>query len=740
MVLDRITFIDEKVRRIAMEIATVKCAAKNFVAFVKTYLSKKHIEEIDWIKICEESKNHNGNRDGWKASASLTIYFALKLGYYCGSHKQALIKLFPYLGFLTNPKFHRHDRFLCGSDVDYLMIVQFHYGKRSFSFMYYYGTNDYVRQLLCDALNSEHRSFWRALSYEMIEDFEKSLGEYARIIKCESDFSDRTFLTQMNYYKNKYRNDEKRKHQSVIAVASFYRYLCYVFPKSELFGKDSIITQILLLSPVIHRLVLEDYRFCRINPFDDFGDDKKYCFITSGPYSKSTRTIDEGYIITDLSLISSPSYRRLVVQYLQSIQRPFKTEVIYIARALSFLESIKAIPGYSNPDLLTLNNTEANALISFFTNHDTKENSLNIDDISPSAGLHISLARSFFLWCKDAAKIVFEDNFFKVFKPLKYTYYKGGNPADEQNSIQLAKYLEKKSHESLKDHLVYIVFLILMQTEMRVSHILRAKVSSLIETIKADHYTLRVVTKTSHGEEVDTDLAPQTVSLFKKAIAITEEVRKNCNIPALSDFIFLYQSSKTRTTKISSATITQSLLKASRELGFTKAINSKVLRDTHATNANKFLKANKLPETDLTKLTGHASRAMDENHYLDYDLVDMLEAAYGVSFTEEYDSLNEHVVKDVQINNDSKHIVQEGCGVCEIETCSNTGIPLCLLCKHFVTTVNHLPYFKKAIDDIDHRISVAKTRHDIEDLVSLKEVFVKYLSVIYEKIENNAAN
>ena len=257
MELDRVTFIDEKVQRIAMEINRVKCAGRRYLAFVKTYLSQKHIEEIDWINICEESKNHNGNRDGWKSAASLTIYFALKLGYYCGSHKQALIKLFPYLGFLTNPKFFRHDRFLCGSDIDYLMVANFHYGHRSFSFIYYYGTNDYVRQLLLDALNSEHRSFWRAFSYEIIADFEKSLGEYARIIRYESDFSDKTLLTQMSYYKNKYRNDEKRKHQSVIAVTCFYRYLCFIFPKSELFGKDSFITQILLSSPVIHRLVLE---------------------------------------------------------------------------------------------------------------------------------------------------------------------------------------------------------------------------------------------------------------------------------------------------------------------------------------------------------------------------------------------------------------------------------------------------------------------------------------------------
>ena len=85
--------------------------------------------------------------------------------------------------------------------------------------------------------------------------------------------------------------------------------------------------------------------------------------------------------------------------------------------------------------------------------------------------------------------------------------------------------------------------------------------------------------------------------------------------------------------------------------------------------------------------------------------------------------------------NNKDTIVENGCGRCNAKSCSMTGSLPCLTCSHFVTTVNHKPYFVKMIELCDTSLSKATIRHEIEDLNLIKTLYVNWLREICIKEE-----
>ena len=64
-----------------------------------------------------------------------------------------------------------------------------------------------------------------------------------------------------------------------------------------------------------------------------------------------------------------------------------------------------------------------------------------------------------------------------------------------------------------------------------------------------------------------------------------------------------------------------------------------------------------------------------------------------------------------------------------------TGSLPCMACKYFITTIKHEIFFKKAIEDVDRLIKATSNRHDKEDLVTIKELYVLYLKAIIKHKE-----
>lgn len=57
----------------------------------------------------------------------------------------------------------------------------------------------------------------------------------------------------------------------------------------------------------------------------------------------------------------------------------------------------------------------------------------------------------------------------------------------------------------------------------------------------------------------------------------------------------------------------------------------------------------------------------------------------------------------------------------------------CLICDNFITTVRHEPAFRRAIEAVDKLIQNSGTKHDKDDLTTIKLLLVMYLKAIYQK-------
>ena len=114
----------------------------------------------------------------------------------------------------------------------------------------------------------------------------------------------------------------------------------------------------------------------------------------------------------------------------------------------------------------------------------------------------------------------------------------------------------------------------------------------------------------------------------------------------------------------------------------------------------------------------------------------MLEATYGITVGSVHIDASSKIVDQVpQSAVAEESIVEYGYGRCTAAECTMTSALPCMVCKYFITTLGHEPFFVKAIENTDHMISISRTPHDKEDLVIIKDLYGAFLEAIYRKKE-----
>lgn len=127
---------------------------------------------------------------------------------------------------------------------------------------------------------------------------------------------------------------------------------------------------------------------------------------------------------------------------------------------------------------------------------------------------------------------------------------------------------------------------------------------------------------------------------------------------------------------------------------------------------------------------------MINNHYFQEKIRDALQATHNVIIGDV--DINGNIVKNKDlIHSNNENIVENGCGYCQSEFCDLNGPLSCLLCKHFATTIDRIPFFKKQIDILDESILKATIPHDKEDIVAIKRLFLRYLEELINVKEFN---
>lgn len=567
--------------------------------------------------------------------------------------------------------------------------------------------------------------------YKILNTFVISIGDTK--LSSYKDINDTVFWMQIQYYKDKYQDDEVKKDIAIKNVCHFYRWLIKEYPEYNFFENSITLTNELIQNNALVMNINKNAYFTTYGIDEDLEDKPLICFILKNYNIHSTRVAKIAHTTFDTSKIEESYYRILANKYIQNLKSVSAlTTTGYTHSACSclhFIEQIKKQDYYPNPDLKYLNTQEAILIRNFVANN--SEISLS------SLNNNIGSIRRFLQWCKANGYIKFDEIFFDYLAQFEEPNDYHGKSIPDDDLKKISNEFIKLCKEDESYLVYYAIFIILLETEFRVSQVCALTTSALQPSLKNDQFYLYSNTKTSNGKKIQQPICASTKSILSKVMELTESLRNNAVQESSKNLIFLYTKSNGAITPITVEHFRIEFHKVCSKAGVAD-YNSKHLRDTHMTKAFEFILKTGKSDLEMGLLSKHSVIDTTKLHYIEIELTKMLESIYQVTLGNRDVAQNNHILEELPTElSDKDTEVECGCGHCSAATCNVTGNMSCLMCKHFVTTPSHKQYFIKMIDNCDKLLSQTQIPHEKEDIILIKTLFTNWLREIYIVEEQN---
>lgn len=693
----------------------------------------KRPQDISWEEECASYSAKSGERQ------LLLMLFTVLLdrGLYARDHREALEGLNPHFkAQLESNKNCNVGYLLCGEDVEFLCALPANIANRDDNrkktFVLIRTENAYLRDLLT-AFLQEAQSLAFSPSSEKVDVLLRSMGDAADGMSRLEDFTASLFWRQADFIRAEFAAEEKKRLANARFLRGFYQYLSDLDPERDLFENATSLSTELVHSPALSRFINEGYLVTGFRPGIDLGDAERVALIVRGYDDLSTHILSEDWITLDISSLECPFYRQELLAFACRSPRGLVTaasaQAAHICQALQTLFEAKGRKGYPNPSLEAISRAEV-ALIR-----------KSVERLGWSASTKsgvLSFIRIFLQWERDDRKRI---RFEEFALDSLYGLSRGRRQSDaravpKEHLARLSVLLAEKGRDSLEWALANAVFHLLLQTEFRVGQILHLDVGCIRPTAKPNEHVISSTSKTSKGEREECVITQRTLDVLNGAIDAAEDIRRRFAKRSTSRYVFIYQDGHGRLRRMSTHRFSDMLAECCTELEIDPPYTAANLRDTHATLAVGFATdANGEMRPDAALLSGHASIATTVKHYVDVDIEEMIAATFDV-----------YIGDNLQVDADGKvvevvpeeargedRVVEGGCGCCTAQYCSVTSPMPCLVCESFVTTVEHEPFFVRAIEAVDTQLQHAASRHDAEDLTTIKRLLAAFLAAIYRK-------
>lgn len=677
--------------------------------------------KLTWGFICEDARTHRSAKRHWPA----VIAAMLRRGMCVCERDEALLRLLPAIEAHARQRKASFDALFSGGDLDSLHLIECEDGSRCRAVSLRYenpAITDALLPFLATPGRFQLRPEWALSS------FEESLGELAATITRPEDFGGATLSRQLEYYSAEYAGDDWALRRAVGLLQDFYRFLIRTYPEHDFFPGPGAMCESLIMDERLHRIAKEGFAAASYSPGMDMGAAERVVLVFRGYEGLTPRVRHEEYRFVDLSAVGCELYRAEIWRYWLSTPRnPLvqgEPELGPIRRAMSALWQAKQQDGYPNPDPSLLTNQEALMLRELMSS----EGSLSYRNAKLGA------VRRFLRWCRDDAgsALSFDELFFDYLVQFEEPAKTGGESLSEDELRRLVALMREKAADSLDYKLCLVILQLVVETEFRVSQICSLQVDSVRPSVKPGTYDVYSTTKTSGGTKRSQPITETTYRRLMDAIACTEELREQCAGSKTGRYIFLYMGEHAPrvmyTQKFSAA-----IKDCCRELGLDRAYSAENLRDTHMTLALEHILRSGGGDAEYLVLSGHRHVDTAKSSYIELAIQNMLEATCGIVI-EGCGAVapSEHIVGELPAEmRGPGRAVEGGCGSCSAESCTATGPLPCLACRHFVTTPAHEPFFLRAIEAVDALIEMGGSRHDIEDLQTVKTLNALYLKEIY---------
>lgn len=695
----------------------------------------KNKETIEWDDLCNFANMKFPGFKTTKFSLCMLVYF-LEHNLYQSKHKEKLMYNLSYLKHCIS-NFNSCCTIIFTGDFNEVYFLDVPNSKMTTAIVRLHNCNNFYGSLYIKYLQSTKNNLHYGdanLDYH----FMSSLKNVDEITSLD-DIDASVFWCQVDYFKSFYKDDIKNKTYAIRTLCRFYRWLLNEYNEHVFFTNAPNLTYELFFSTTLVKNILKDAYFTSITSSEDLGDRARIVFIIKNMHHKSTEMVKNSHYTLNTNEIESSFYRALVNKYVQNFKAPSmltsNTYISGVISALHFIEQAKMYKNYPNPSFKNFNVTEAQMIRDYFVKK------------SPESSLHtlnnkIGAIRRFFQWCQKCNYLTFDKTFFDNISQYEEPTIFNGKAIPDSDLVKLNEAFLNlcKKNSIYKNY--YAIFLILLETEFRVSQICNLKVSSLQPTLKNDQFLLYSNTKTSNGKKISQPICLSTKKILESIIESNEELRNEVLQASYKDYIFL-----TRTHTINkdirgiNAQMFNQKFKKVCETAGTPFYNAKNLRDTHMTKAYEYILRNNRSDLEMSVLSRHKHIDTTKNSYIEMSLTKMLESTYKVTLDNRDINQQKKILDTLPDNlKNSETVVENGCGHCVAKSCHMTGSLPCLICDDFITTVDRKPYFINMIENCDKLIENTTIRHEIEDINLIKTLYTNWLREIYIKEAQSNAN
>lgn len=737
---------------------------KNFIlaarALVKSF-KKIRIYDICWDTLCNQIRSHSLGR--YQQHIVVQCYlFILQHDMWFDEYKEYLKEnhwIFKEL------KGKWVERFYKGSIPYNLRQVM---GQKGYEIIDLRCKSEFIRNLLIQYLSYEcskckfgHR-FRIFLKY-----FEDSLMVVDELPNRIEDFTIKTFKIQYRFYKKIKWADN---HKATRHIKGFYVFLADEMLKDEqiykLFPSDCGIDKYYLEHDHFDTLYEKGYKVVYFNMFDNIPQINRWVLAPNGQEKRTIVKNGTEYKPFNFLRVKNQKFREALKRwFIKSSNNIYTKEKMIncIFKFFEFIESDEYIE-YANEDLISI----------LYLAHQKKSKNRAIDDISitvemivayriylnsyydnsPTINNNISSVKNFLDYVYNEKLFKVEYEVFDCMRLGDKGTYRGKPLLKEDAELIVNKFKQVSSQGDSLAKLLWIIVNISLTTNLRISEILGLQRNCIVETMKKGQYAvklkenesisdnnlIKLKRKFSNGKAVEYNPTPYLIRQIEIAKDLTEDLISEADAK-ISNFIFLKRSKIGQVTTISKEYFYgqfKAMINSLTLIGGPYTVYN--LRDTFMTGIYYKAINEGLDLFYTHAATGHKSIVTTVKHYINYDIRYYLEATYKVKIGDI--DIKGKVVKtlDEEIENIPINVnnilVKDGCGYCNNGTCYVD----CLLCSSIVVTLDRIPYFEKAINNIQHQIDNEEIQHEKEHLVAIKRLYVAFLEKLFilkEEVNTN---
>jgi hypothetical protein len=213
--------------------------------------------------------------------------------------------------------------------------------------------------------------------------------------------------------------------------------------------------------------------------------------------------------------------------------------------------------------------------------------------------------------------------------------------------------------------------------------------------------------------------------LINEAVALTAPLREKAN-KALKDHIFLYTTNRGSIDQIKVDALSDFMQRCCNEAGI-KTYSPYRLRYTFYTALYESKAGNELTDNEKKILSKHMKIGTTMG-YVKRSRAEYFRAVFHVMGDNKDAVVAGQVVETMPKGTQDIGVRGDGLGkCCSPNGCLDQSMLPCIACRHFITTVEHEPFFKRMIEIYDKEMESAASDHEREDILTKKELMVSYL-------------